>query len=157
MVDKNDDLEKGKKLIKEQATEIGFLDNAFKSLGATMAQAFEEAIEKLQGIDNIGAKIAKSYERDLVGSIKKITSSLEDNIVLQQKINKGQNVSKDIQERVDKMYASRELILAKINMAEGLAPKLKKDLIAKLDKQFKLEQDNLASLEEQKRTNVLVC
>ena len=67
----NDELEKGKKLVQEQIVEAGYLDNAYKSIAANLSNMFEDVIDNLQGIDNVGAKIAKSYERDIVGSIKK--------------------------------------------------------------------------------------
>ena len=85
----NDELEKGKKLLQDQAVEAGTIDNAFKSIAATLSNMFEDVIDNLNGVDAVGAKIAKSYERDIVGSIKKISGSLESNLDLVQKINKG--------------------------------------------------------------------
>ena len=110
----NDELEKGKKLIQEQAVEAGYLDNAYKSIAANLSNMFEDVIDNLNGIDNVGAKIAKSYERDIVGSIKKMSGGLEENIALQSKINKGTNVQKEIEARMEKVKTRALLTSQKI-------------------------------------------
>ena len=99
----NDELEKGKKLIQEQAVEAGYLDNAYKSIAANLSTMFEDIIDNLNGIDNVGAKIAKSYERDIVGSIRKMSGGLEENITLQSKINKGVNIQKELEAKMEKV------------------------------------------------------
>ena len=65
-----ENLEKQYKLFKDQGVEAGFLDNAYKSIAATLSNMFEDVIDNLNGVDAVGAKVAKSYERDIVGSIK---------------------------------------------------------------------------------------
>ena len=49
----NKELEKGQKLLKDQITEVGYLDNAFKTLGATITSAIEDSIDALNGMDDI--------------------------------------------------------------------------------------------------------
>ena len=114
------DLEKQNKLVQEQIVEAGHLDNAYKSIAANLSNMFEDVIDNLNGIDTIGAKIAKSYERDIVGSIKKMSGGLEENIKIQLKINKGQNVSKEITDKIEKLDVRRRLTLEKITRSEGL-------------------------------------
>ena len=144
----------GKRLLKEQTTEVGHLDNAFKSLAASMSMAFEEVIDNMQGVNEIGAKIAKSYERDITGSIKKMSSGLEDHIGLQLKINKGVNVQKQIDEKLEQSEVRRRLTLEKITRAEGLSVEEKVKLRGELDTQFKLEQKSLKKLKERNKENV---
>jgi hypothetical protein len=111
----NDELEKGKKLIQEQAIEnAGYLDNAYKSIAANLSTMFEDIIDNLNGIDNVGAKIAKSYERDIVGSIKKMSGGLEENINLQSKINKGVNIQKELEAKIEKLKSKQLINLEKI-------------------------------------------
>ena len=151
MVDKNDDLEKQNKLLVDQAVEAGHVDNAYKSIAATLSHMFEEVIDSLNGVDNIGAKIAKSYERDIVGSIKKMSSGLEKNIALQQKINKGQNISAEIESKMASLKARALLTSQKISRAEGLSAEAKLKMRTALREQYILEKDNLKSLEEQNK------
>jgi hypothetical protein len=151
MVDKNDDLEKQNKLLKDQAVEAGHVDNAYKSIAATLSHMFEEVIDSLNGVDNIGAKIAKSYERDIVGSIKKMSGGLEKNLGLQQKINKGQNVSSEIEAKMASLKSRALLTSQKISRAEGLSTEAKLKMRTALREQYILEKDNLKSLGEQNK------
>ena len=151
MVDKNDDLEKQNKLLKDQAVEAGHVDNAYKSIAATLSHMFEEVIDSLNGVDNIGAKIAKSYERDIVGSIKKMSGGLEKNLGLQQKINKGQNVSAEIEAKMASLKSRALLTSQKISRAEGLSTEAKLKMRTALREQYILEKDNLKSLGEQNK------
>ena len=147
----NDELEKGKKLIQEQAVEAGYLDNAYKSIAANLSNMFEDVIDNLNGIDNVGDKIAKSYERDIVGSIKKMSGGLEENITLQSKINKGTNVQKEIEAKMEKVKTRALLTSQKITQAEGLTTEQKLRLRASLTEQYKLEMANLKALKEKNK------
>jgi hypothetical protein len=147
----NDELEKGKKLIQEQAVEAGYLDNAYKSIAANLSTMFEDIIDNLNGIDNVGAKIAKSYERDIVGSIRKMSGGLEENITLQSKINKGVNIQKELEAKMEKVKTRALLTSQKITQAEGLNTEQKLKLRASLTEQYKLEMANLKALQERNK------
>lgn len=151
MVDKNDDLEKGKKLVQEQVVEAGYLDNAYKSIAATLSHMFEDVIDNLNGINTVGAKIAKSYERDIVGSIKKMSGGLENNINLQLKINKGQNVSKEITDKIEKLQVRKQLTMEKILRAEGLSGQQKEKLREQVLDTFGAEEKTLNKLKEKNK------
>ena len=124
----NKQIQKGNELLKDATVEVGFLDNAFKSLAASITSAFEEVIEGMDGANTTAQKIAKSYERDIIGSIKASTRGLEDQINLQVKINKGVNVEKEINDKLAKVQARRKLTLEKINQENGLTPRTKKGI-----------------------------
>ena len=144
----NKELEKGQKLLKDQITEVGYLDNAFKTLGATITSAIEDSIDALNGMDDITKKIAKSYDRDIVGSIKKSTQGLESQIGIQVKINAGKNVAKEIEDKIDINTARRLLVLEKINSLEGIAPEDKKKLEEKAIDVFNAEKKSLEVLKQ---------
>tara|TARA_R110000782_G_scaffold11839_2_gene35823 strand:+ start:3002 stop:5014 length:2013 start_codon:yes stop_codon:yes gene_type:complete len=135
----NDELNKGKKILEEQVEVAGHLDNAFKSIAANMAVAFEEVIDGMRGVDEIGKKIAKSYERDIVSSIRKMSGGLENQLGLQLKIQKGQNVSKEIEEQINKAKVRSQLTSEKITRAEGLGVEEKRKLKQQLDGQLTQE------------------
>jgi len=147
----NDELEKGKKLIQEQAVEAGYLDNAYKSIAANLSNMFEDVIDNLNGIDNVGAKIAKSYERDIVGSIKKMSGGLEENITLQSKINKGVNVQKELDAKLEKLEVRRQLTMEKILRAEGLSRQQKEKLREQVISTFSAEEETLKKLKEKNK------
>ena len=114
----NDELEKAKKLLKDQVVEVGFLDNAFKTLSASITSAINSAIEDMQGLDDITKKVAKSYQQDITNSIKTSTKGLEDQIALTEKINAGKNVGAEIEAKLSTNSARRQITLVKIEQLE---------------------------------------
>ena len=145
----NDEIKKGNDLLNEQIEIAGVIDNAFKSIAANISTAFEEVADSLQGVDSAGQKIAKSYERDIVGAIKKISGGLEQNIAFQLKINKGVNIQKEVDQKIDDLRVKAKLTLAKINQENGLSVEKKKELRKQLLGQFIEEKKNLENLQEQ--------
>ena len=148
----NSELEKGKNLIKDQASEVGFLDNAFKSLAATISTTLEDAIDNMNGLDTVAKKVAQSYNRDITQSIKKSTSGLEETIALQIKIKKGQNVEGDIKKKMLALEVRREATLKKIISAGKEAGVDTMELKVALAEQYDLEKSNLEALEKQNKT-----
>tara|TARA_R110002072_G_scaffold94376_2_gene208569 strand:- start:3638 stop:5683 length:2046 start_codon:yes stop_codon:yes gene_type:complete len=147
----NSELEKGKNLIKDQASEVGFLDNAFKSLAATISTTLEDAIDNMNGLDTVAKKVAQSYNRDITQSIKKSTSGLEETIALQIKIKKGQNIEADIKKKMLALEVRRNVTLKKIISAGKEAGVDTMELKVALAEQYDLEKANLESLEEQNK------
>ena len=142
----NDELEKAKKLLKDQVIEVGFLDNAFKTLSASITSAIDSAIDDMQGLDDITKKVAKSYQQDITASIKKSTKGLEDQIALTQKINAGKNVGAEIEAKLSTNSARRLVTQGKINLLEGISEKEKKKLLGTSEDVFRAEEKALKIL-----------
>ena len=149
----NDDVEKGKKAVKETAEEVAFLGDAFKSLGATISSAIEGAVDSMGDLDDVGQAVAKSYQRDIVGSIKQISKSVEGNVQLQLKLNKGVNIQKELEKEKEKLQARQQVTLAKINATESLSKEQKDKLTAQLNEQFKIQQDILIAKKDENTLN----
>lgn len=149
----NDDVEKGKKAVKETAEEVAFLGDAFKSLGATISSAIEGAVDSMGDLDDVGQAVAKSYQRDIVGSIKQISKSVEGNVQLQLKLNKGVNIQKELEKEKEKLQARQQVTLAKINATESLSKEQKDKLTAQLNEQFEIQQDILKVKDKENTQN----
>lgn len=145
----NDELKKGSDLLKDQVTEVGFLDNAFKTLSATITSAIDSAIDDMSGLDDITQKVAKSYQRDITNSINRATKGLEDQVDLTIKIQKGQNVGKELTSKIERNEARRQLTLKKISNLEGVSNKDKRKLLGTANDVFKAEEAALKALLEQ--------
>ena len=143
----NKDLEKGKQLLKDQVEEVGVLDNAFKSLSAVITTALEEAADSLSGIDTINQKIANSYKRDITSSLKNISKSLEKDVTLQMKINKGINVRKDIEKELLEIEAQRAILTEKLNQVNKDGSLFDKSEIANLNEVIHLREEELKKLQ----------
>ena len=146
-----DEIKKGNKALKDQATEVTFLQDAFRSLGEEIVSSIEAGIDAMDGLDTISKKVAKSFQNDIAASIKKISKDLEGNVAIQLKINKGDNAAKDIQKKREELEARRAVTLAKIEASERLGAKAKKEAIAELENQFKGANKSLDNLEEQNK------
>jgi transcriptional regulator with XRE-family HTH domain len=142
----NDELKKGKELLKDTINEVGFLDNAFKSLAATISTVLEDAIDNMAGLDDVTQKVAKSYQRDIEGSIKKTVSSLEDTISLQKKINAGQNVEAELKKKMEAADTRKEATLKRIEMVSSELGVNAEELKKKLEGQYNIEQKLLKGL-----------
>ena len=142
----NEELDKSKQLLKDQVTEVGFLDNAFKTLAATISSTLEEAIDNMTGLDDITKKVAKSYQQDITNSIKKSTKGLEDQIALTEKINAGKNVGAEIEAKLSTNSARRQLTLVKIEQLEGISNKQKRKMLETANDVFKAEEKALKGL-----------
>ena len=145
----NDELEKAKKLLKDQVIEVGFLDNAFKTLSASITSAIDSAIDDMQGLDDITKKVAKSYQQDITSSIKKSTKGLEDQIALTEKINAGKNVGAEIEAKLLTNSARRKITQEKINLLEGVGQKEKNKLLGISEDVFRAEEKALNILKDQ--------
>ena len=145
----NDELDKGNKLLRDQTELVGVLDNAFKSIAANISNAIDTIIDELQGVDAINQKISKSYERDITNAIKKISIGLEDNVALQLKINKGQNVSKEIAAKRLNLETQQKVIQEKINQVFGENSDLAEKFNKQLDEVLQNTKDTLDDLEKQ--------
>jgi hypothetical protein len=144
----NKNLEEGKKLLKDQVEEVGFLDNAFKTLAATITSAIDDAIDSMEGLDDVTKKVAKSYQQDITASIKKSTRTLEDQIAIQEKINAGKNVGKEIEDKLSINSARRQLTLKKIEQLEGISNKQKRQMLETANDVFKAEEEALKTLKK---------
>jgi len=145
----NQELEKGKKLLKDQSDEVGFLDNAFKSLAATISTTLEDAIDQMNGLDTITKKVAQSYQKDIAQSIKKTTSGLEETIALQLKIKQGVNVEADLKKKMDALEVRRIATLKKIMMAGKELGIDTMELKVQLKEQYDLELKQLEAMKKQ--------
>jgi len=145
----NEELKKGQQLLKDQVDEVGFLDNAFKSLAATISTTLEDAIDQMNGLDTVTKKVAQSYQKDITNSIKKTTTGLEETIALQLKIKQGVNVEADIKKKMDAAEVRRVATLKKIMMVGKELGVDTMEMKVQLKEQYDLEIKMLKAMEEQ--------
>ena len=144
----NKDLETGKTLLKDQVEIVGILEEGFIGLGEKISNAFSNMQDSLEGNLDLSEKLAKSLERNITGSIKKMGDGLEDNIKLQIRINKGQNVSNDIQKAREKLDIQNTQTKRRINKLFGEGSDIAKDILGRMYDIVKTEKDELDILEK---------
>jgi hypothetical protein len=144
-----DELNKGKEAAKELRQETQFLVDAFTSLGATISNAINSAVDDAQNLDTVSKKIAKTYERDITNGLKKINTGLDKQLELQIKVNKGQDISKELEKEKIRRQATVQSIQSRINLLTANDVKLRDELLANLDEELDKSNKILKNLEEQ--------
>ena len=150
----NDEIERGNRLLRDQAENVEFIKDAFRSLSAVVSSAIEDAVDQMQGLDDMGARIAKSSERELVGSFKKLGNQLEKNVTIQAKILKGQNASKDIENARINIQARLAVTTAKIQTNTALSAIEQEKLTEEAKEQARYGSIALDDLEKQNKERV---
>lgn len=146
-----DELNKGKDAAKELRQETQFLTDAFTSLGATISNAINTALDDAQNLDTVSKKIAKTYERDIINGLKKINTGLDKQLELQIKVNKGQDISKELEKEKIRRQATVQSIQSRINLLTANDVELKKELLANLDEELSNSNKILKNLERQNK------
>ena len=141
-----DEIKKTNDALKRTAEELSFISDAFVSIAATIEDLFDKANE---GADKLTEKVNKTYKRDIVNSINQMSKGLDRQVDLQEKLNKGEDISKNLSSEKLKIDTRREVTLNKILRTEALTTEEKEELISKLNEQFNLEKGVLNNLEEQ--------
>lgn len=144
-----DELNKGKEAAKELRQETQFLVDAFTSLGATISNAINSAVDDAQNLDSVSKKIAKTYERDITNGLKKINTGLDKQLELQIKVNKGQDISKELEKEKIRRQATVQSIQSRINLLTANDVKLRDELLANLNEELDRSNKILRSLEKQ--------
>jgi len=150
----NDDLERSNRLLREQAENAEFVKDAFRSMAAVISDAIEDSIASMQGLDNIGEQVARSAEKDITGSFRKLGKQLENNVSIQAKILKGQNASKDIQNARIKLDARLAQTSAAILNNQELSEKVQKELVTQAEEQAGFAYASLDALEDQNKAQI---
>ena len=145
----SDELNKSKNAAKETREELEGVIDAVVNIGAKIQEAIAEAIDEAQGLDDIGQKIAKSYGRDIVGGLKKITTSFDKQLSLQAKLNKGQNITKELAKERERIAAAEAVIQARINLLGKNDVELKQQLQNQLVEVGQTGKEILDNLQEQ--------
>ena len=99
----NKGLGEGEKLLKDMVQESGYLYDALMSIGTNIAASIDNFTEGMEGAKDTSEALANVYKKDIVNSIKKAARNTEKLVDLQNRINKGENVSKKINDELMKI------------------------------------------------------
>ena len=128
--------------------ETRYLIDAVTSLSEKIKQVFEEVIEGMEGsVDGID-RVLKQYERDFVSANKKLLTGLDKQFEIQNKINKGQNASRDIEKERQNIATQRQVIETRLEALSRTQPSLVAKLTAEYEAQLELAEINLDLLQQ---------
>tara|TARA_R110000822_G_scaffold107405_1_gene236034 strand:- start:6868 stop:8871 length:2004 start_codon:yes stop_codon:yes gene_type:complete len=124
---------------------LASLDDAISSIGQSISTDIQD---QLKGADDITKDFAKSFTNDLTKSIKSTGKELDGIEEIQKKINKGQDVSKELSKVANKLENQRAIQLRKIEVLERNGVKVNEVLKFQLEEQFKAQSDLVREQEE---------
>mgnify|MGYP003133265372 FL=1 len=152
----NEELKKGSKNAEDFNDNIKILIDSFTSIGAAISTAIGDAIDDVKGLDTATKKVVKTYERDILNAIKKTIIGLDEQVSIQDKINRGLNVEADIQKLKEKQLLSQQVIKNRIELLQRNLNDLTGEQLVELEnlkgelgRVTKLNEKQIAQLEEE--------
>ena len=145
----NDDLDNSTEAARSTRIELEGIIDAVTTIGVKLQEAIADAIDDAQGLDDITQKIAKSYGRDIVGGLKKMTTSFDTQLSLQAKLNKGQSISKELAKEKQRQSEIEQVIQTRINLLAVNDVELKQKLLDELEEVKRVGGGIIGNLEEQ--------
>ena len=145
----NDDLDNSTEAARSTRIELEGIIDAVTTIGVKLQEAIADAIDDAQGLDDITQKIAKSYGRDIVGGLKKMTTSFDTQLSLQAKLNKGQSISKELAKEKQRQSEIEQVIQTRINLLSVNDVELKQKLVDELKEVKRVGGGIIGDLEEQ--------
>lgn len=134
------EIEEAKLAAKALNEELGYLEDAFTSIG----QKIKDEVEyNLIGVSDETKKIGETFSKNLNNAIKQNANSLKEITKLQDQINKGVNVEAKIQKELDKIATRKKTITRQQNILAANGVKINEDLSKQLNAQFGTQEDTL--------------
>jgi len=151
------EIEEAKLAAKALNEELGYLEDAFISIG----QKIKDEVEyNLIGVTEEAKKVGEVFSKNLNSAVKQNVNSLKEISKLQDQIGKGVNVEAKIQKELANIATRKKTIIRQQNnlLANGI--KINEDLSKQLNAQFNLQEDTLnilseSNIEKQKSKSLL--
>jgi hypothetical protein len=147
-------LNQSKKEAQETREELEGVIDAIANIGAKLQEAISDAIDQAQGLDDISKKVAQTYQRDIVGGLKKIVSSFDKQLAIQNKISRGENASKEIAKERQRLADQQAVIQSRINNLSKNDVELKEKLTQELIEAQTTGENIIKGLEAQNNEQI---
>ncbi len=140
------EIEEAKLAAKALNEELGYLEDAFTSIG----QKIKDEVEyNLIGVNEQTKKIGETFSKNLNNAIKQNTNSLKEITKLQDQIGKGVNVEAKIQKELEKIATRKKTISRQQNILTANGIKVNEDLTKQLSTQFSIQENTLNTLKSE--------
>lgn len=93
---------------------IDFLRDAIISLGDRLNESLKQGIKNTGGLDEVTKRVANRYRRELENSIDKVVIGTDTLKHLQEKINKGLDITNDVSKEISNLEKEKEKILSRV-------------------------------------------
>ena len=137
------EIEEAKLAAKALNEELGYLEDAFTSIGQKIKN---EVTDQLEGADKQTQELGNKFSTNLNNAIKQNANSLKEITKLQDQIGKGVNVEAKIQKELEKIATRKKTITRQQNILTANGIKLNEDFTKQLSTQFSIQEDTLNTL-----------
>jgi len=151
------EIEEAKLAAKALNEELGYLEDAFLSIGQKIKN---EVTGQLEGASKQTKELSNKFSTNLNNAIKQNASSLKEITKLQDQISKGVNVEAKIQKELEKIATRKKTIARQQNILTANGIKINEENIKQLQSQFSVQEDtlntlSLSNIEKQKQKSLL--
>ena len=140
------EIEEAKLAAKALNEELGYLEDAFTSIGQKIKN---EVTDQLEGADKKTQELGNKFSTNLNNAIKQNANSLKEITKLQDQIGKGVNVEAKIQKELANIATRKKTISRQQNILAANGVKINEDLSKQLSSQFNIQEDTLNTLAQQ--------
>jgi len=137
------EIEEAKLAAKALNEELGYLEDAFISIGQKIKN---NVTDQLEGADKQTQELGNKFSTNLNNAIKQNANSLKEITRLQDQISKGVNVEAKIQKELERVATRKNTIARQRNILLANGIKFDEDISKQLSAQFSLQEDTLSSL-----------
>ena len=137
------EIEEAKLAAKALNEELGYLEDAFTSIGQKIKN---NVTDQLEGADKQTQELGNKFSTNLNNAIKQNANSLKEITRLQDQISKGVNVEAKIQKELERVATRKNTIARQRNILLANGIKFDEDITKQLSAQFSLQEDTLSSL-----------
>jgi len=151
------EIEEAKLSAKALNEELGYLEDAFLSIGQKIKS---EVTGQLEGASKQTKELSNKFSTNLNNAIIQNANSLKEITKLQDQISKGVNVEVKIQKELEKIATRKKTIARQANILTANGIKINKENIIQLQSQFSVQEDtlntlSLSNIEKQKQKSLL--
>ena len=140
------EIEEAKLAAKALNEELGYLEDAFTSIGQKIK---DNITGQLEGADTKTQELGNKFSTNLNNAIKQNANSLKEITKLQDQIGKGVNVEAKIQKELANIATRKKTIARQQNILAANGVKINEDLSKQLSSQFNIQEDTLNTLAQQ--------
>ena len=137
------EIEEAKLAAKALNEELGYLEDAFTSIGQKIK---DNITGQLEGADKQTQELGNKFATNLNNAIKQNAASLKEITKLQDQIGKGVNIEAKIQKELEKVATRKKTITRQQNILLANGIKLNEENTKQLSSQFSIQEDTLDTL-----------
>ena len=144
-----DDLRNANEQAERLQENARLIQDAFGNIAESISAGLQEAIDNATGLDDIGRKVQKTFGNDIVKGLKSMVTSIDKQVSLQSKLNRGADITKELEQEREKVQNTIIAAKQRIAILAANDVELEQELLAELEQQETRQNAILKSLEEQ--------